>query len=701
MDRTKAAQQARELVAQMTLEEKAGQLRYDAPAIPRLGVPAYNWWNEALHGVARAGTATSFPQAIGLAAMFDDALLEKLGDVAATEGRAKYNAYAAEEDRDIFKGLTFWSPNINIFRDPRWGRGHETYGEDPYLTARLGTAYVRGLQGDGPVMKSAACAKHFAVHSGPENLRHRFNAEATPKDMAETYLPAFEACVVNAGVEAVMGAYNRTNGEPCCGSRTLLTDLLRGKWGFQGHVVSDCWAIRDFHEGHNITDTPTQSVALALETGCDLNCGDSYRCILRAVREGLITEEQITAAAERLFTTRYLLGILGEGSAFDKIPYEVVECEEHLALAQEAARKSCVLLKNSGLLPLNVETVGTVGVIGPNANSRVSLVGNYHGTASRYITVLEGIQDAMEGHGRALYSEGCGLFKDRVEGLGQPGDRLAEAVAVAKHSDVVILALGLDETLEGEEMDAGNNAESCGDKVDLLLPEPQRELLHRVLDVGKPTIVVLMAGSAIDLSEAEERADAILLSWYPGAGGGRAVADLLFGKVSPSGKLPVTFYRNEALREMPEFTDYSMRNRTYRYYAGQPLYPFGYGLTYGDVVVTGVAADRHAASVTVENCGSRPTEEVIQLYIKDNVSSDAPTNPVLCGFQRVALGAGERKTVEIAMNSGTFTVVNSQGERVPGSGSWTLYAHIGQPDARTVQLTGKTAVQVSIQSQMK
>jgi len=701
MDRTKAAQQARELVAQMTLEEKAGQLRYDAPAIPRLGVPAYNWWNEALHGVARAGTATSFPQAIGLAAMFDDALLEKLGDVAATEGRAKYNAYAAEEDRDIFKGLTFWSPNINIFRDPRWGRGHETYGEDPYLNARLGQAYVRGLQGDGPVMKSAACAKHFAVHSGPENLRHRFNAEATPKDMAETYLPAFEACVVNAGVEAVMGAYNRTNGEPCCGSRTLLTDLLRGKWGFQGHVVSDCWAIRDFHEGHNITDTPTQSVALALETGCDLNCGDSYRCILRAVREGLITEEQITAAAERLFTTRYLLGILGEGSAFDKIPYEVVECEEHLALAQEAARKSCVLLKNSGLLPLNVETVGTVGVIGPNANSRVSLVGNYHGTASRYITVLEGIQDAMEGHGRALYSEGCGLFKDRVEGLGQPGDRLAEAVAVAKHSDVVILALGLDETLEGEEMDAGNNAESCGDKVDLLLPEPQRELLHRVLDVGKPTIVVLMAGSAIDLSEAEERADAILLSWYPGAGGGRAVADLLFGKVSPSGKLPVTFYRNEALREMPEFTDYSMRNRTYRYYAGQPLYPFGYGLTYGDVVVTGVAADRHAASVTVENCGSRPTEEGIQLYIKDNVSSDAPTNPVLCGFQRVALGAGERKTVEIAMNSGTFTVVNSQGERVPGSGSWTLYAHIGQPDARTVQLTGKTAVQVSIQSQMK
>ena len=414
-----------------------------------------------------------------------------------------------------------------------------------------------------------------------------------------------------------------------------------------------------------------------------------------------MTEEQITTAAERLFTTRYLLGILGEGSAFDKIPYEVVECEEHLALAREAARKSCVLLKNNGLLPLDVEKVGTVGVIGPNANSRASLIGNYHGTASRYITVLEGIQDAMAGHGRVLYSEGCGLFKDRVEGLGQPGDRLAEAVAVAKHSDTVVLVLGLDETLEGEEMDAGNNAESCGDKVDLLLPEPQRELLHKVLDVGKPTIVILMAGSAIDLSEAEERAEAILLSWYPGAGGGRAVADLLFGKASPSGKLPVTFYRNEALNEMPDFTDYSMKNRTYRYYTGEPLYPFGYGLTYGDVVVTGVTAGRDTASVTVENHGARATEDVVQLYIKDEGSADAPVNPILCGFQRVSLEPGEKRTVDVAINSSAFTVVNADGERVPGCGKWTLYAHTGQPDARTARLTGKTAVQVSIPSEME
>lgn len=699
MDRTKAARQARALVAQMTLEEKAGQLRYDAPAIPRLGVPAYNWWNEALHGVARAGTATSFPQAIGLAAMFDDGLLEKLGDAAATEGRAKYNAYSKEDDRDIFKGLTFWSPNINIFRDPRWGRGHETYGEDPYLTSRLGQAYVRGLQGTGDVMKAAACAKHFAVHSGPESLRHRFDAEATPKDMEETYLPAFEACVVDAGVEAVMGAYNRTNGEPCCGSKTLLKDILRDKWGFQGHVVSDCWAIRDFHEGHMVTDTPTQSVALALEAGCDLNCGDSFRCILRALREGLITEEQITMAAERLFTTRYLLGILGEGSAFDQIPYEAVECEAHLALAQEAARKSCVLLKNKGLLPLDTETAGTIGVIGPNANSRVSLIGNYHGTASRYITVLEGIQDAMAGCGRVLYSEGCGLCKDRVEGLGQPGDRLAEAVTVAKHSDAVVLVLGLDETLEGEEMDAGNNAESCGDKRDLLLPAPQRELLHRVLEAGTPTVVVLMAGSAIDLSEADEKAGAILLSWYPGAGGGKAVADLLFGKVSPSGKLPVTFYHNEALSEMPDFTDYSMHNRTYRYYTGEPLYPFGYGLTYGDAVVTGVTVAQNTAAVTIENHGTRSTEDVIQLYIKDEKSADAPVNPVLCGFRRISLCPGEKKTFDVAISANAFTVVNAEGERVPGSGNWTLYAHTGQPDIRTFRLTGKTAARAYIHSE--
>lgn len=695
MDRETARRRAKALVAQMSLEEKAGQLSYNAPPIPHLGVPAYNWWNEALHGVARAGTATSFPQAIGLAAMFDEELLEKLGDAAATEGRAKYNALSAQDDRDIYKGLTFWSPNVNIFRDPRWGRGHETYGEDPYLTARLGKAYVRGLQGNGGTMKAAACAKHFAVHSGPESLRHKFNAVASAKDMEETYLPAFEACVKDAGVEAVMGAYNRTNGEPCCGSETLLKDILRGRWGFQGHVVSDCWAIRDFHTGHMVTENTAQSVALALKNGCDLNCGDCYRCLLLALGEGLISEEDITIAAERLFTTRYLLGVLGEGSEYDAIPYEAVECPEHLALAHQAALESCVLLKNDGLLPLDPEKAGTIGVIGPNANSRAALVGNYHGTASRYVTVLEGVQDAMAGHGRVLYAEGCHLWRDRVEPLAQASDRMAEAVAVAKHSDTVILVLGLDETLEGEQPDEGNAAGS-GDKEDLLLPSPQRMLLHHILAVGKPTLVVLLAGSAIDPGEAQDQADAILLGWYPGAGGGRAIADLVFGKASPSGKLPVTFYRNEALDELPAFTDYAMTNRTYRYYRGEPLYPFGYGLTYGDAAVTAVAADETSAHVTVENRGGRATQEVVQLYLKDEASPNAPSNPILCGFRRVELGAGETKTVDIPIEPKAFTVVNDAGERIPGSGTWTLYAGLGQPDARTAQLTGKTAASVSI-----
>ena len=443
MNREQARQKAVALVSQMTVEEAASQLRYDAPAIDRLGIPAYNWWNEALHGVARAGTATMWPQAIGVAATFNPALVQQLGDVAATEGRAKYNAATRHGDRDIYKGLTFWSPNINIFRDPRWGRGHETYGEDPFLTAELGKAYVRGLQGDGETMKAAACAKHFAVHSGPEGLRHSFNATASPKDMEETYLPAFEALVKDAKVEAVMGAYNRTNGEPCCGSQTLMVDILRGKWGFEGHFTSDCWAIRDFHEHHMVTATPEESAALALKMGCDVNCGNTYIYMMKAYEQGLVTEEDIRTAAIHLFTTRYLLGIM-EGSEFDSIPYSVVECPEHLAKAHQATLESCVLLKNDGLLPLDPKKLKTLAVIGPNADSRASLIGNYHGTSSRYITVLEGLQDALGEDVRVMYAQGAHLYKERVEGLGKADDRLSEAVTVAEESDAVVLVVGLD-----------------------------------------------------------------------------------------------------------------------------------------------------------------------------------------------------------------------------------------------------------------
>ncbi|MBR2123098.1 MAG: glycoside hydrolase family 3 C-terminal domain-containing protein [Lachnospiraceae bacterium] len=683
MDRKEARRKAEALVAKMTLDEKAEQLRFDAPANERLGIPAYNWWNEALHGVARGGTATSFPQAIGLAATFDDKLVEKLGDVSATEGRAKYNAVSALGDRDIYHGLTFWSPNINIFRDPRWGRGHETYGEDPYLTSRMGQAYVRGLQGSGETMKVAACAKHFAVHSGPEAIRHSFDAEATPKDLEETYLPAFEDLVKKAGVESVMGAYNRTNGEPCCGSRFLLKETLREKWGFKGHVVSDCWAIRDFHTGHNVTATADESAALALSMGCDLNCGCTFLNIVRAVELGLATEDMVTEAAVRVFTTRYLLGIMGEGSEYDAIPYTAVECPEHMALAEKAALESCVLLKNNGILPLDADKIGTIGVIGPNANSRGALIGNYYGTSSRYITILEGIQEKMEGHGRVLYSEGCHLFKDRIEPLAQADDRLAEARATARASDVVILVLGYDERLEGEEPD-DSNPDGTGDKPDLLLPEPQRKLLSAVLNENRPTIVILAGGSAMDVSEADDRADAVFLAWYPGAQGGRAVAKLLFGEVSPSGKLPVTFYRNGALEEIPAFTDYSMKNRTYKYYEGEPLYPFGYGLSYAEFVLSGLKAEpsdspEKAVKVTVTNKSPFTAEEVVQVYVRDEDDKDAPTNPVLAGFERIGLGGGESRELTLPLDPRAFTVVGEDGIRRPGSGRWTVCAGFGQP----------------------
>ena len=697
MNREQARQKAVALVSQMTVEEAASQLRYDAPAIDRLGIPAYNWWNEALHGVARAGTATMWPQAIGVAATFNPALVQQLGDVAATEGRAKYNAATRHGDRDIYKGLTFWSPNINIFRDPRWGRGHETYGEDPFLTAELGKAYVRGLQGDGETMKAAACAKHFAVHSGPESLRHEFNAVASPKDMEETYLPAFEALVKDAKVEAVMGAYNRTNGEPCCGSQALMVELLRGKWGFEGHFTSDCWAIRDFHEHHMVTATPEESAALALKMGCDVNCGNTYIYLMKAYEQGLVTEEEIRTAAIHLFTTRYLLGIM-EGSEFDSIPYSVVECPEHLAKAHQATLESCVLLKNDGLLPLDPKKLKTLAVIGPNADSRASLIGNYHGTSSRYITVLEGLQDALGEDVRVMYAQGAHLYKERVEGLGKADDRLSEAVTVAEESDAVVLVVGLDETLEGEQGDTGN-ASASGDKFNLLLPESQRRLMDAVLKVGKPTVIVLMAGSAIDLGDAADKADAVLLAWYPGARGGRAVAELLLGRKSPSGKLPVTFYHNSQLDEMPAFTDYAMQGRTYRYFPGEPLYPFGYGLTYGDVAVTAAEAEQTGDVIriraTARNASGVPTDEVVQVYCQNEGSDNAPRNPRLVGFQRIHCPANADVDVEIAVPAAALRVVDEDGNRVE-EGQCVFFVGVGQPDSRTQALTGHASVRVTL-----
>lgn len=696
-DRKEARAKAKALVAQMTVEERASQLKYDAPAIERLGVPAYNWWNEALHGVARAGTATMFPQPVAMASMFDEDAMQKIGDVVSTEARAKYNEAVKHGDHDIYKGLTFWSPNINLFRDPRWGRGQETYSEDPYLTARLGVAYIKGLQGDGEYLKVAACAKHFAVHSGPEALRHEFNAEVSRKDLWETYLPAFEAAVKEGGVESVMGAYNRTLGEPCCGSDLLMRKILRGKWGFEGHYVSDCWAIADFHNHHHITATAPESAALALKMGCDVNCGNTYLHLLQALEAGLITEDDITAAAERLFTTRFLLGEFDENCAYNAIPYETVECPEHLALSEEAARRSVVLLKNDGLLPLNLEKIRTIGVIGPNANDRMALIGNYHGTASRYITVLEGIQDYVGDRARVLYAEGCHLYRDRVEGLAQPGDRLAEAQTVAEHSDVVVLVVGLNENLEGEEMHE-SNAGGSGDKADLLLPAPQRKLMEVVAGTGKPVVLVNMTGSAMDLRFADAHFSAVVQGWYPGARGGKAIAELLFGKYSPSGKLPVTFYNSAD--DLPAFTDYAMENRTYRYFKGDVLYPFGFGLTYGRTAVTAASAEKAEGgwrvTASLEHSGAAGGD-VVEVYIRDNESKFAVRNHSLCAFKPVSFSGDEVKTVELFVPDRALEIVDDSGERRVDSRSFTLYVGVSQPDARSCALTGTRPAEIALQ----
>lgn len=690
MNREQAVKRAEELVSKMTIDEAASQLRYDSPAIERLGIPEYNWWNETLHGVARAGTATSFPQAIGLGATFDTELLGEVGVVCGNEGRAKYNEHKNNGDRDIYKGLTFWSPNVNLFRDPRWGRGQETYGEDPVLISDLAVPFIEGLQGDGEYMKTAACAKHFVVHSGPEALRHQFNATCSDKDLNETYLPAFEACVKEAKVESVMGAYNRTNGEPCCG-HSYLQDIIRDKWNFEGHIVSDCWAIRDFHEHHKVTKTSEESAALALNKGCDLNCGCTYIDLMKAYNKGLVTEETIRRSAVRLFTTRFILGMFDE-TEFDGLNYLDVETKENLAVAKRASDESIVLLKNDGILPIDKNKNKVIAVIGPNADSRACLVGNYYGTSSEYITAIEGIRNAAGDDTRILYAEGCDLSIPKPDFLSREYHRLAEAEAVMKRADLVVLVIGLNETLEGEEGDQGNQYKS-GDKPDLKFPKTQLRLIDKVIASGKPFITVVMAGSCMDLSLLNEKSAAILQAWYPGARGGQSIGDILFGKVNPSGKLPVTFYKDT--NDLPDFEDYSMKGRTYRYLETEPLYPFGFGLTYGKMDITNVSftgEDPKNSGITVKvdvaNTGDIATTEVVQIYMKAEDANEVK-NTRLAGFGRITLEAGNTGSVEIPVSAERFTVVNEAGERVPAEGKINFYVGFGQPDSLTESLTGK------------
>ena len=703
---SKYRERAAALVAKMTLEEKVSQTLYNAPAIERLGISAYNWWNEALHGVARAGTATVFPQAIGVAASFDEELVGKMAEVIATEARAKYNVQKKAEDRDIYKGLTFWSPNVNIFRDPRWGRGQETYGEDPYLSGRLGVRFVKGLQEEKEgFIKAAACAKHFAVHSGPEKQRHSFDARVSRQDLYETYLPAFKACVQEAGVEAVMGAYNRTNGEPCCGSKTLLIDILRKEWGFEGHVVSDCWAINDFHAHHKITKTPLESAAMAMNNGCDVNCGCMFPNLRDAVKGGYVEEARLDEAVTNLMECRMKLGMFEEEGTvpFDVIGYEQVDTAENKSLNLEISRKSLVLLKNQdNLLPLDLTGIKSIGVIGPNADSRKALVGNYEGTASRYVTVLEGIEDYVGERARVYYSEGCHLYQDRTSNLAQENDRMSEVKAVCSVSDVIVAVLGLDSSVEGEEGDTGNEFAS-GDKLDLKFPGLQSEILRAAYESGKPVILVSMTGSAMELDWEDSHIPAIIQAWYPGATGGRAVAELIFGAYSPEGKLPVTFYRTT--QELPDFTDYAMKDRTYRYMKQEALYPFGFGLSYTSFEMKGTEADSDRVTAkgevtirtSIKNTGVMESGETIQVYVK--ALREGTPNAQLKGLKKVHLQPGEEKQVEITLKSQAFGLYNVEGEFLVEKGEYAVYVGMQQPDARSATLTGRETVCLKVMAE--
>ncbi len=666
--REKSRMRAEELVSRMTVNEMMQSLLYDASEIKRLGVPQYNWWNEGLHGAARSGTATVFPQAIGLSAMFDVPFMEEIGNIVSTEQRAKYNACSSHDDRGIYKGLTVWSPNINIFRDPRWGRGQETYGEDPYLTAECGTAFVKGLQGNGDVLKTASTIKHFASHSGPEAERHHFNAVVSAKDLEETYFPAFRRIIRDAGADGVMGAYTALNGEPCCAT-SLMENLVRKKWGFDGVFISDCWALRDIHEQHHVTRNAEESAALALKSGCSINCGCTYSYLEKALSKGLVTKEDIRKAAVRSYTTLFELGLFDASTEYDDIPLSVIESEKHRNASLKASLNSLVLLENrDSFLPLKSTDI-RIAVIGPNSDSRVALWGNYHGTSSRYVTVLEGIRHYVRA-GNVFYSEGCALKKDKVERLARSNDRISEAVATAEMADVVVLCLGLDESVEGEMHDDGNGG-IAGDKTDLRLPQCQRLLLEKLDEAGKPIILVLISGGALN-PEIEDRKNvkALIQAWYPGEYGGEAIARTIFGLSNPGGKLPVTFYRS--VEDLPPYSDYSMKGRTYRYFEGDVLYPFGYGLSYTTYTYGNAAYRDGRVEVDVTNTGTMDGDEITFVFAHIQ-SHDSPPNPSLAGFARTHLERGETKRVTVKLSSEAFTLVDDDGMRYEKKGIWSLF----------------------------
>jgi beta-glucosidase len=637
-----------DMITRMTTEEKISQLLYNSPAIERLGIAEYNWWNECLHGVARAGKATVFPQAIGLAATFDEDLIHRVGDAISTEARAKYNVAVKKGNRAQYTGLTFWTPNINIFRDPRWGRGQETYGEDPFLTGRLGAAFVRGLQGTDPAyLKAAACAKHFAVHSGPEKTRHEFNALPDEKDFRETYLPAFKA-LTDARVEAVMCAYNRLYDEPCCGSRFLLDDILRNEWGFRGHIVSDCWALDDIWARHKVVTTREEAAAMAAHAGVNVNCGYIYRHLNEALVQGLVTEATIDSILRPLLKTRFRLGLFDpeDRTPWSALGPDAVNSPENQALAYEAAVKSMVLLQNkNNVLPLNRDSISNILVAGPVSADLQAMVGNYNGWSGNIVTFLEGITDAVDPGTVVDYTLGCQM--------NTPGNYYG--FWEARMADVVIMCLGNSKMMEGEEGEAILNPDG-GDRTDIRLPESQRKYVRMMREKapGKPIIAVITGGSAIALQDVLEVADAVIFAWYPGEQGGTALADILFGKANPTGRLPVTFYTSTD--DLPPFIDYSMQGRTYKYFKGEPLFPFGFGMSYSTFEYQGLTCDKGSCkegepvriNVLVRNSGNFPGEEVVMVFASGPKGDDDGKH--LVGFKRVHLEPGEIKSVPLEID---------------------------------------------------
>lgn len=696
---------ARDLLSRLGVGEKIALMLHESPAIERLGIPQYNWWNECLHGVARAGIATVFPQAIGLAAMFDAARMHRVATAISDEARAKHHANVARGDRGMYKGLNFWTPNINIFRDPRWGRGQETYGECPYLTGRMAVAFIRGLQGDHPVYyKVAATAKHFAAHSGPELNRHSFNARVSPRDLRQTYLPAFRDCVVEARVESIMGAYNRTNDEPCCGSPTLLETILRGEWKFAGHVVSDCGAVEDFHQHHGVTNTPEESAALAVRNGCDLNCGCVYGRLLEALQQGLITEAELDRSVLRLLRARFRLGMFDppERVPWASVPFDVVDSPEHRALALDAARASIILLKNQGgLLPLR-KNLSTIAVIGPNADDRAVLLGNYNGIPSKSVTPLDGIRNAVAPGTKVLYQPGCEHIGRSNPVLGLETRGFAEALLAAEQADVVVLCLGLTALIEGEEGDAPFS-EAKGDRTDIALPTVQQRLLEAIAGLGKPIVLVVLSGSAIAIPWAQAHVPAILQQFYPGEEGGTALAEVLFGDVNPAGRLPVTVYRG--IEQLPPFDDYTMKNRTYRFFDGEPLYPFGFGLSYTQFAYTNARIDSPRGAtgqpvtlhVDVANVGQRHGEEVVQVYLEHvNPPLPAPIRE-LCGFRRVWLAPGETITVSFSVEPRRTALVDEEGRFLLAPGHGIFHLGGSQPDAVSRRLGAAPTARIEVE----